>query len=373
MSWNALKLSLVFILLTAASFQNTAFADTSADSTPSNFIAELKSRIHKVSTPFYTYHWQRLSPGQTDPSQLSQAQLYKEIVRAIGLQKQQYVKGGGYDGGYYVALDPVASRTFGGTPGATDWSLTRIEVPVGFRYLDIAQTVDIMEFPDAASTEFANHALKALKPYCPFLEMTDFLNGGKGAFVEPRDTEQSCLKVLDQIVRELNVDGLFYSYGQTPIFGCDNSHKGALVFTRADWLQPNQILSFTRLTTGNIQERQYIQSFLGGAMFQASNDFQASDSQVKAVYAYYMEHPQELVDSLQGLEAYGDEMSKLIPKTDAEKRTITYYSFKKIMRKMADDDNAFAEQLWPDLLQSPTKAEGLAWSKQHLLQCSEKN
>lgn len=369
------KLSSVLALLTAAVVQNAAFADISSDPNLANFIAELKGRVHTTTSSFYSYHWQKLSPGQVDPSQLSQDELYKQIVASIRLQKEQYVRGGNYSGGYYVALDPATSREYGGTPPNTDWTLTRIEIPAGFRYVDLAQTVDVLGFPVSSSIEFANTALKALGPYCPKLKLDDFVTTGgqtaKAAFVEPSDIDRRCLDLLNQIVQNLNVDGLFYSYGQTAIPKCDNFHQGAIVFTRADWLRPSQIRSFSRATTGNTEERQFIQSFLGGAMYYAPNKVIELYFGDKNTYQYMKAHPEEMLESLKQLDQFGGEVSKLIPKTDAEKLEISFDAMRTILRKVSVELTNHPEQLWPDLQQSPTEAEALAWTKEHLLQCQK--
>jgi hypothetical protein len=91
--------------------------------------------VHPLKNSVFVYHWN--GGGARGDSPL----VYQQVEKWTRSFWQSYgnpetVSGGMYGRGLYTAIDPVYSFSFGGGP--ENWFLLELELPVGFKLLDIA-------------------------------------------------------------------------------------------------------------------------------------------------------------------------------------------------------------------------------------------
>jgi hypothetical protein len=126
---------------------SSAIAISSSQSpTAVSIASELEPLVHTLDRPVLTYNYESRESyglnlpgtGQVDRATLLHA-VHNHVFGAIDwLWQNPHQRGN--PSGLYVAIDPVASKDIGGD----HWALTQIELPRGFRYLDLRSEISGM-------------------------------------------------------------------------------------------------------------------------------------------------------------------------------------------------------------------------------------
>jgi hypothetical protein len=167
-----------------------------------------------------------------------------------------------YGPGLYAAVDPVATRSYGGI--GTTWVLVQIRLPIGFTIFDLKR--------DGGDTPPANSALfNALdKAGCP--TNWEYSGGVMNSIFNPATHKNpSCTATIEHILRDkLQVDGFFYSYTFTNFKACQDTSSpqndtstfrgGAFVLTNGSMFKADDVRIFNSNTVDDLQDRIDIES-----------------------------------------------------------------------------------------------------------------
>jgi hypothetical protein len=168
--------------------------------------------------------------------------------------------------GLYAAVDPVATRNYGGA--GTDWVLVQIQLPVGFAMFDLNR--DGGDTPPASGPMI--DALQ--KADCP--TSWDYDGGMLNNLFNPSTHKNpTCTATIEHILRDkLQVDGFFYSYSYSNFKACqppldpnsnsttpDASYRGgAFVITDGSKFTAQSVRIFNQNTSDDLQDRMDIES-----------------------------------------------------------------------------------------------------------------
>jgi len=117
-----------------------------------------------------------------------------------------------YGAALYTSVDPVATFTFGGGPN--EWVLMQIQVPKGFRVIDLAK--DSSPLPKEIKN-FFNQA------QCPTATTVDELfRMGQYNINSGSNQYEACAATVRRIFKDtLKIDGFFYTYASSNFRGCN--------------------------------------------------------------------------------------------------------------------------------------------------------
>ncbi len=161
-----------------------------------------------------------------------------------------------YGYGLYAAVDPVLTYYFG--KDAASWVLLQMELPVGFKMIDVSNNLE--------STQPAKEKMQLIANQfrCPQSEGLSalFQYGGM-------KLDMNCRKLVQKVFADiLEIDGFAYYYARTLYKACQGeSMKSnvAFVITNQNWIRPENLKSFTSNTVSNREDRIRIQTlFLSG-------------------------------------------------------------------------------------------------------------
>ena len=231
----------------------------------SPLVKYLKENTHVLTKPvqLYSYFqsggdWQRAFSSD-DPTG------YRTAVNGSkSYWANQGDDGGGnmYGRGLYVAVDPVATRSYGGI----EWVLLRMEAPAGFRYLNVT----------SPTQNGAPEIEQIIVDLGCKLDISTGINGRPsngnafgnlaGLMGNKPGSAPECIAALKKILDgELRIDAFSYSYAGSSFAACEangNSQQrtSALVITSDRWLSRDRVRIFNRSSSDAADERLRIES-----------------------------------------------------------------------------------------------------------------
>lgn len=159
-----------------------------------------------------------------------------------------------YGAGLYGAADPIFTLSYGGGISEGKWVLFEMELPVGFRLVDL-------EAPNVTKDASLRSEVFNLQINfdCPMIDGIDwvFSSGGTALSAKCRTFTKRLFKDI------LKVDGIAYNYGATSFQGCKNDYfheSRAFVITSGDWVQADNVHLYTAKSTDDKERRIRIQS-----------------------------------------------------------------------------------------------------------------
>ncbi len=195
--------------------------------------ADLSAQVVTLGGPIYTYNYTSGTPFGT-PSAVWQdltAVAAKYMDLSAGKIQNDLP-------GLYLALDPISSREFGG-PNA-NWILYRIELPSGFRYLDISK-LDYNPLSQNIVTALAAEGCVPTGEYATHFNYSALLKQNLGS---------TCRQIGIQAFKQMNVQALSYSYTVTSFPNCTSNHAMAFVVFDLAGLSASSAIEFS-LSTEN--------------------------------------------------------------------------------------------------------------------------
>ncbi len=244
-----------------------------------NYIAK---QVTPLTKPVTIYNWSNGSGSQywsVERPATSEGQEFhlRKMTQSFWASYGSNITSSMYGSGLYAGNDPFVSHTFGGTD---NWILLEMNLPVGFRLLDLVELAKI-NYPRLSvksgagdQARLAEQALVdtiAAKFNCPKTRGPEYSSkflandlvevGGTGI---PPECQRLARKVLRDI---LHIDGFAYPYSQSSYSSCDNTNLGfvgqrAYVITSSDWVQPSNYRFFTKMTTHSLEDRIRIMTVL---------------------------------------------------------------------------------------------------------------
>jgi hypothetical protein len=157
----------LFFLATVLCFARNGYAATGIPGVSDADYAELRALVlpytYEINKPVTVYNWHKAS-GEAELNQNSKApkeyaSLEKFAARYWDKQTDPTNTGDLYGTGLYTALDPVATRSYGGNSDEKNWVLTQIRLKPGFRTLDVKR--------DGGVGPTLDHADLATRLGCP--------------------------------------------------------------------------------------------------------------------------------------------------------------------------------------------------------------
>jgi hypothetical protein len=206
---------------------------SSGSSAASLIAADLSAQVAALSTPVYAYSytsgtplgsstlvWQDLSTVEAKYLDLSTGKIQNDLP------------------GLYLALDPISSREFGGPN--SNWLLYRIELPRGFRYLDISK-LDYAPLSQNIVTALAAEGCIPTGEYLAHFNYSALLKQNLGP---------TCRQIGIQALRQMNVQALGYSYSAISFPNCISSHAMAFIAFNLTGISASSAAEFS-LSTEN--------------------------------------------------------------------------------------------------------------------------
>lgn len=197
------------------------------------------------------YNWSQTGDYGDDDSQLDLAMAQaKTFWRMYGDPKGNNNM---YGYGLYTAIDPVATRSYGGNFDRDDWRILALELPQGLRLLDFpGLSLNPAPIP-APVADILN------KFDCGGVQNAEALFGYGGYALKP-----SCQKLVRRIFADvLRIDAFAYGYAETNYRICSagmiNGYR-AFVITAPDWMTTKNVRFYTSKSTKNLEERTRIQT-----------------------------------------------------------------------------------------------------------------
>ena len=236
-------------------------------------VAFIKKHVVVLEKPIFIYNF--FDAKDADPVWRSQLSAADPIgYRSVQVSAEGYWRGQGEDSGsntmgngLYAALDPVATRSYG---GEEDFVLRRMELPKGARIVNLLNSTskipdDVVKIYESLGCVWRNGAIP----------------GGsvRRLFEAKPGSSQLCFDTLRNIVDgELRVDALVYRCSAAVFRDCSPSVRpstepplSTTLFTRFErrsafvilsnrWMRPESVRVFNRHTTDALDERLKIQS-----------------------------------------------------------------------------------------------------------------
>lgn len=256
-------------------------------------VAAFRSKIVTLNKSIMVYNWTHYKESgywdkdikEDDPGAVSRVSTTsKSFWQSFGSAEA----GNMYGRGLYAASDPVNTFSFGG--GADKWMITQMELPVGFRFLDLANpnVIDIKQHKDVLSAFL-----------CPLNE--NHINFIETLFSEGGRTITPQCRSLVKTIYQGHIDGFFYSYDAAPFKACDSSvylNQVAVVITDSNWVNSNRVKVMNVKTTGHLEDRRRIQTlFLESSQFE---NFERLENLASAkIYLQLQSYPDRRIHSQQ--------------------------------------------------------------------------
>jgi hypothetical protein len=209
-------------------------------------LKDLKSKIGTTNTYFYTYSYAKvadvgLTRGESADASDAKTKSFL-ITKASGYFDLNVSVSSGTMPGFYLALDPIASRSYGGdTP---NWVLYRIQIPKGLRFLDISMNRSGWEASKMSDTIIKS--LKALGCEPKPLDAENF----SYQHLFQYDEGNGCRKIVNQILNQIGADMIQYRWTAAEIPGCTGNNdesfdERAIILLHPEKLSHNAIRVFT--------------------------------------------------------------------------------------------------------------------------------
>lgn len=204
--------ALAVILLHGQAALGTTFS-----SAVSVLVEGLQPAVAEFMRPVYVYHYApRANVGLPArgfvPPDDPRVGTYLRRKALLYWDERLPIRPDGMMPGLYVAVDPIASRAFGGVGG--DWALVRIVLRDGFRYVDVRGSLP------AGSPAAIAFARAVQQVGCTATQPSQL-------FLSP--ASDSCRQLALETVAYLDVDAVLYSYRAAPLRGCRERPEAAFL------------------------------------------------------------------------------------------------------------------------------------------------
>ncbi|MGZ3696154.1 MAG: hypothetical protein ACXWQO_19140 [Bdellovibrionota bacterium] len=212
-------------LLIALLVPSLAFADSHED----KIVEALQGSVRKADRPFTIFHWERIDTEFSKKFKLDDSQGLVSMTQAASRSflEQDAKKG------FYAATDPVASRAF----GYGNWRLIQMEVPEGWKYLDIGAGSDVYERLSAALPEDAP---------CLNSMLVSNNHKGSGGFDPSAVSTGKCTALKQKVFKRLGVSGVKYMWVPHTLGKyCRGTDRSAFIITNGSWLSAKNVKAYT--------------------------------------------------------------------------------------------------------------------------------
>lgn len=199
-----------------------------------------------VKDPFATFHWQSGDASYNAGSEFSSPEGFrKHLKSAIASSLEQ-----NFRSGFYVAIDPLASREYGGK--GDDWRLIQIDFTPGTSYLDLAGPLE----------DKLSGALLASKDKCQ-TSLLEVMNPGPKV-TWPGASSEECKMIQERIFRKLGINAVRYRWTAAKLDPvCSSQSKpidrSAFVLLNDSWIGAENLNTFVASDTKNPELRRVIQ------------------------------------------------------------------------------------------------------------------
>lgn len=211
---------------------------------------DIQNAIHTFDRPLHLYHYVDASRLKIDPRE--NLDIQDQRIKNHHIEWTQYFwsterQNQSTNSGLYTAIDPAIARA---DYGRNRPILYRVEVAVGYRYLHYNEIKADMSQP---TREF----LKSRK--CPLNDLS---------YLFKRDAALSvdCLRILYEVVRDMNLVAMSYNWGAADIPNCNGRDKRAFIIYNANILTSDRIRIYhseeVPKATADLQEAQNIQRLM---------------------------------------------------------------------------------------------------------------
>lgn len=290
-----------------------AFAPLTAQQAPvmfngfdvTEFVEFAKHDLREVTTPFTLYHWDKSGQHSswsniTSPHDPAFAQMIRNAAptpfRTLG---PHGVFSEMYGAGFYLAVDPVATRSYGGGLDEFDyektvlekaapdqnWQLVQLTLPIGFRFLDLAEA---QPFTPAVRPILDHFGCK------PPQNSADgfFVAGGTGLTAECADFVRFVYQTT------FAIDAIAYRYESAKFAACEaglklrpNDDPLAFVITNGQHIESQNVTVWHSQTTDEFENRKLLESlFYFDLTFQGDGILNA-DATEKAIARLQADNP----------------------------------------------------------------------------------
>ncbi len=191
---------------------------------------DLQNCVKVTNAPTLVFHWSRRptsTPLQGVISARDPSYLRYITPKVQDFKRLDHHYGNSVGRGLYAALDPVASRDYGGRKDPKKkWMLSVIHLPSGFKTLDSLGPCDL---PFQADT------LLLLKSYCPLKTFVQkqlrkleyWPQDFSIRYLLTQSSEQGprCRALINDVLEGMKISGIFYKWSATRFAQCP-SHRG---------------------------------------------------------------------------------------------------------------------------------------------------
>ena len=181
-----------------------------------------------------------------------------------------------------MAVDPVVTVSYGG--GSKDWLLVELELPIGFRLLDL-------QMLNMKYTNNSPGLMKILEAFgcSSYSSAQEFFTSGAIRLSE------KCRSFGKKIFQEeLKIDGFSYGYGDTNFVECKQGEysfaRAAFVITDSKWMKPESVRYYTENSTHLRENRIMIQTIFFKAIEKESG---AKSAALAIISNYLVAHPDQ--------------------------------------------------------------------------------
>lgn len=209
------RIALFNLLLLTSSF---AYAD---EHMPPSAADALRAYRKTLSRDFDTYHYvtrEALKVSVTGELDLSRPELTNHVRDWADYYWNLEQPGGtGMIRGFYLAGDPVISRSFGGD----HWLMARVRLTAGLRFLDMtALEHDQKYIPEAVRSRLANYGCDETR----------------WNYLIYKSFKRPCREIALKTLRDLNIDVIQYDWQSGNFAGCANHTEDAYILLRTKWM-----------------------------------------------------------------------------------------------------------------------------------------
>lgn len=224
---------LILLFLTGCATSGTRKIASESLASVAAISDELAIYVETLGRPVYAYHYSVGAPRESSAAiwknlnQASSAYLNLDAGEPYGILP-----------GLYLALDPLASREFGGT--STNWLLYRLELPKGLRYLNISGIEDEPLSEDIKKV-LAKDGCVLSGEYLKYPRSFSY-----GTLLK-QNLGPVCRRIGQEVYRSLGVQALAYSYVVMSSSDCSDSNSLAFILFDTTGVTPEAVREFSGL------------------------------------------------------------------------------------------------------------------------------
>lgn len=209
-------------------------ADKGITADEETVVNAMRAYVKTVDAPLSFYHWDKTSSPFVKKFDVSRPEGAQALLKT---QAEGFLNSN--ETGFYLANDPVTSRSYGGQ-GNDGYLLMELTVPKGSKFIEVEN-----------SFLFAERMEGLLGADCAF----QFSNAITFSGGNPE-----CNALKRAVFKKLSVIGLKYEW-EWPRTSevCPGRDRGAVVITDTDWIKPEHLNTFTHRSRGERAARQRIQ------------------------------------------------------------------------------------------------------------------